>query len=302
VFEPADMEDSYLALKRVPQSKKSHVMSYYRKPIWLSNTFQNIDGLEVNQLEHNTFSNKYGASQIHTTARDLLKYHQALQAGKLLNKDTLKMMYEPIQLLEKKRYVVNGQSNYPAKAAMGWRVANDSSAGRIVFHSGGFRGGRSFLIRNLDKNQVIIVLTNNTETDHRNFSFSMRALNEQSYQLDPISLPRLFANHYLDHGIESAIATYQKYKTANNYTHFDDWDFEEIGNELLEKKDVKAAIALFKLYTEKYPETSYSWSSLANAYEQSGNTSQAIQFYRKAKTLNPDDDDVSAALTLLESQ
>ncbi len=302
VFKPAGMHDSYVGLKRVPETKRSNVMSYYRKPHWLNNEFSNIQQLPVNQSEHQTFRNKYGASQIHTTSRDLFKYHQALQSGQLLQPDTLAQMYQVVELSTGQDYNVSKRSNYAAKAALGWRVAEDHTAGRIVFHAGGFRGGRSLLIRNLDIDQVIIILSNNTETDHLSFSFAMRALNQQTYQLDPISLPRLFANQYLKHGIKAAVTSYRQHQAAAGYRPFVDWDFEEIGEELLQKQDFDAAVALFKLYTEQFPADPYAWAYLGQALHLTGQLDAAIKAYRRAQIMQPDDDSISQKLQSLLSK
>ncbi len=300
IFKPAGMQNSFLGYQRVPTSKRKHIMSYYRKPTWLNNAFIDIKTLAVNQLEKQTYSNKYGASQIHTTARDLFKYHQALQSGKLLKPAIMDVMYQPIALNNDKDYTVSGRSNYPAKAALGWRLADDRSAGRIAFHSGGFRGGRSLLIRNLDKDQVIIILTNNTETDHHSFTFPMRALNQQDYQLDLISLPRLFANLYLENGIESAVASYRKHHADPKYKAFIDWDFEEIGHEMLARKDSNAAIQLAKLYTQQLPDDLYAWMLLGQAYREAKEDKQALQAYQQALALNPEVQEVKLALKQLE--
>ena len=302
IFKPLKMKHSYLTQQNVPEALKKNIVSYYRKPQWLSNQFKNIQTLESNILEAQTFNNKYGGSQIYTTARDLLKFHQGLQNGQLLQEATLQLMYQPMRLKNDKSYTVNATSNYPALSALGWRIAKDQSAGRIVFHAGGFRGGRSFFIRNLDKDQVIILLTNNTETNRHTFTFPMRALNQQKYVLDKKSLARAFSKMYISDGIEAAVMHFQQHKNNPDYILFVDWDYEEIGAELINKKDHKGALALFKLYRDHMPENGYAWSLLGQAYLLNGNKTKAKASYLMAEKLLPEDEEIKQAMQQLQEK
>ncbi len=259
IFQKAAMTQSFLKEKRIPKTLQNQLISYYRRPIWLSDKFQSIDTLQENISNKLTFSNVYGASSIYTTTRDLLKLHYALQGEKILKNVSLQKMYYPFKMKNNREYTINATSNYPAFSGLGWRVAKDSTKGKIVFHSGGLRGGRSFFIRNIDKNQCIIMLTNNEEMDRYNFTFPMRVLNNQEYLLDKISLARTFSSEYLNNGIKSALKKYHQFKNDEHYNEFVGFDFEEIGAELIEKKDTHAAIELYKLYTTEFSDE-YSWS------------------------------------------
>lgn len=287
IFEVAGMHQTFLFKRNVPQHLQKDVVSYYRKPKWLSKRFHLVDTLAANIEDNATFDHIYGASSIHTTARDLLKFHRALQNEMLLSKTTLRTMYTPIRLTGKKEYTINKESNYPAVLSPGWRVAKDSTKGKIVFHSGGFQGGRSFFIRNLQKDQCIIILTNNIETDRYTFTTPMRILNRDGYQLDRISLARLVSNQYLEHGITAATTTFQKYKNDPAYVPLVDFDFEEIGTELIKAGNLSAAVKLFELYADTFPDE-YSWSMLGDAHLSSGNESKALECYEKSLSINPE--------------
>lgn len=301
IFDRLHMKHSFLMKKNVPQHLQKDIMSYYRRPQWLSSSFQNIQSLPENIAEEKTFGNKYGASKIYTTADDLFKFHQALQSYQLINKETTALMYKTFNLPSNYPYDTGLASNYTALSANGWRVAKDESAGRIVFHAGGFRGGRSFFIRNIDKDQVIIMLTNNTETDRYTFTFPMRVLNNQNYKLDKISLPRNFAQQYINHGIDSALNYYQQHQNDSNYQHFIDWDYEEIGREMIEKGDKKSAIALFKLYTQHMPDDGFAWELLAQTQWLTGDKISALKNYRKAQKLLPNNTSIKKAIKHIDS-
>lgn len=287
IFDKAGMKNTFLKKKRVPEGMQNNIVSYYRKPKWLSNTLVIIDTLQENMKERSTFKNNYGASTIHTTARDLLKYHTSLQNGDIINSTSLSKMYTPFKLTNGKEYTVNPKSNYPSLSGLSWRIAKDDTAGETVFHAGGFRGGRTFFIRNITKNQCIILLTNNDLTDRYTFTVPMRILNGLTYQTDKKSLPRFFSIEYTKNGIESALQKYRKFENDEKFKPFIDWDFEEIGAELNEIGDFKATIELYKLYTEKYPKDEFSWSLLGDAYYNYGNKKDALANFKKSLKINP---------------
>ncbi|KQC29484.1 serine hydrolase domain-containing protein [Flagellimonas eckloniae] len=284
-FEILKMNSTFLEKDNVPNEFEKHLVSYYRKPHWLSNGFQNTIGLEENIVELNTFKNNYGESDIHTTTGDLLKFHEALQNGKLISLISLEKMYKSYKPYNNEKYILSEKSNYPSQRGLSWNIAKDSLTGKVVYHAGGFRGGRSFFIRNLTNDQCIIILTNNTETDFYTFTSPMRIMNKIGYQLDKKKLARLFANEYMKNGIESAVEKYNQFKGDEDYIPIIDWDFEEIGQELIKKKDYKSAVSLYKLYTEKYNDE-FAWTLLGDAYLMNGNKIEAKKSFERALHIN----------------
>lgn len=285
IFHKSDMRETFLRKRRVPQHRKEDLVSYYHQPFWLSGNFQDVSQSERRISDDETFSNDYGFSEIRTTTRDLLKFHTALQSGTLLKKESLAKMYTYHYLEDQKEYTVDAKSNYPSYRGLGWCIAKESPD--IVYHSGGSIGGRSFFIRNIEKDQCIIILTNNQEMNRYNFTFPMRVLNAAEYQLDPISLPRAFCKVYLKNGILAALSFYEEKSQEANYTPFVDFDFEEIGAELVEQQDVEAAIAIYKLYVEAFPDE-YSWELLGEAYLLDNKVSEAKRCLKKSLSINPE--------------
>ncbi len=285
IFEKCGMQHTFLKKQRVPDSIQSNIVRYYRKPIWLSDRFQWADSLPENIAEAQTFEKSYGPSDIHTTARDLLKFHNALQNETLLKRASLNAMYTPHLLEDRTAYKVNAKSNYPALSGLTWRIAMDSTMGKIVFHTGGLRGGRSLFMRNITKNQCVIMLTNNEENDRHTFTFPMRVLNNASYTLDKISLARTISTEYLKNGMEVALEKYARYENDDRYIPMIDFDFEEIGEELVAAQDYEAAIAFYKLYTSKFSDE-YSWTALGGAHVLNGTKQEAISCFEKALEIN----------------
>ncbi|MBX2845885.1 MAG: serine hydrolase [Saprospiraceae bacterium] len=299
VFETAGMKTTYLKKRRVPAAQQENIVQYYRKPNWLSPEAVNIDTIPSDRAERETFKNNYGESAVYTTARDLLNYHNALQEGRLLSAESNKKMYQSFELSNGSTYAINRATNYLAQTGLAWGVASDTSEGQIVFHAGGFRGGRNFLIRNTSKNQCIILLSNNDLCNRYTFTAPMRVLNEQSYQLDRISLPKAFCKAYVEQGGKTAFETLQGIENNAHSIPFIDWDYEEIGQEMMDKQDYEAAIKLFQKYTLSYPEDAFSWSMLADAYLANEQRELALTNYQKSLEVNPKHEAAQAGIESL---
>jgi len=91
-----------------------------------------------------------GDGTVNSNTGDLLKWSLALDAGKLVGKDMIQEAFQSVQLPDGK------ETNY----GYGWAVAKAPGIGRLVNHSGGWPGYRTFIEKELDSNYTIIVLTN----------------------------------------------------------------------------------------------------------------------------------------------
>ena len=76
----------------------------------------------------------------------------------------------------------------------------------------------------------------------------------------------------------------------------------QLGYNLLMKKDSDLALEIFKLNTELYPHSGNTYDSLAETYLNLGNKESARQFYRKALEVQPDYPNAAGAKKVLESQ
>lgn len=84
IFVPAGMTRSFLFLGSVPDRLKKGVAAGHRFTNPLATEPVNVETLEGARCSYATRQNLYGAGNVYTTARDLLKFHQALQRGKIL--------------------------------------------------------------------------------------------------------------------------------------------------------------------------------------------------------------------------
>lgn len=286
IFRKAKMKDSYVLESRVPQSKKGRIVERFYRDGILSPIYINANTLGFVKRYKSTYDNTTGSGKIYSTARDLFKYHKALQKGNLLKRRSLQKMYEPVKLTTGKDYKVSPVPNYPSEYSLGWEVAIDDSEGKIVYHPGGEPGTRSYLLRNVTKDRCMIIMTNNTLTDHRSFTFPMRVLENRSFVLDRKLMAFPIAKAYQSGNIESALKKFRELENDKNYRLRED-DINSLGYEILEKGDTKSAIEIFKINVEKFPKSGNVWDSLGEAYLKDGNKVEAIKNYEKAFELDP---------------
>lgn len=98
---------------------------------------------------------KWAGGGIIATASDLVRFHIALDAGKLLKPETLERMYVPATL-------VDGSA---IEYGLGWNVlakplVEDGPAVTWIAHSGGATGGTTYLLRNPRAKLAVAILTN----------------------------------------------------------------------------------------------------------------------------------------------
>jgi CubicO group peptidase (beta-lactamase class C family) len=145
LFEPLHMTDSYLLTDKAPVDNKA--LAYTHGFARLGEDY--LDGV-------------VGDKGICSSVSDLYKFHQGLENGLILKKETLTEAYKP-RSFEKK-----GEKNY----GYGWRMKKQSASDFIIYHNGWWRGFNTLFFRRLKDNTVVIILNNK--------------LNKSIYRITPI--------------------------------------------------------------------------------------------------------------------
>jgi CubicO group peptidase (beta-lactamase class C family) len=94
-----------------------------------------------------------GDGCVNSTTGDLYKWDRALYSNKLVSKSTLDEMVSPLVLMS----VMDSTTFY----GFGVMVQPKSPRGKIISHTGGWPGYATLLIRRVDIDETIIVLSNN---------------------------------------------------------------------------------------------------------------------------------------------
>ena len=91
-----------------------------------------------------------GDKNVYSTTGDLLKFDRALNLNLLINDSLKQMAFSP------KNKTFKSNQNY----GYGFRLKEHKEYGKIVYHTGWWKGFRSYYIKVIEKDQTIIVLNN----------------------------------------------------------------------------------------------------------------------------------------------
>ena len=134
IFEPSEMFSSVIYDRTNFEDLFLPVQGYENKTPW--------EDVYLNGV--------VGDKGVYSTTEDLLKFDRALEKNILIS-DSLKKLAFTKMNLERK-----GNKNY----GYGFRLKEHEKYGKIVYHTGWWKGFRSYFVKVLDKNQTVIVLNN----------------------------------------------------------------------------------------------------------------------------------------------
>lgn len=120
--------------------------------------YQLIDG-EVRNSEFIDVSSRFAAGGTRGTVPDLLRFMKALNDGKLLRPESLKLMYTPMVTRSGGKTGFSGTEGY----AMGWNVVRQPF-GLVYMNDGGQQETRTFIL-NVPEKHFAIAFAMNLETD-----------------------------------------------------------------------------------------------------------------------------------------
>ncbi|MEM7370005.1 MAG: serine hydrolase domain-containing protein [Bacteroidota bacterium] len=143
IFEPLDMQESYVAT-HIQRRKIPHIVTGYKR---IRRRNRDAGGDYVDGV--------FGDKGIYASARDLLKFDDALYHERLVSSSTLLYAYQPSSSSKRRN------NHY----GFGWRMRRDIPD--LVYHFGWWRGFRTCLIRDLQAERTVIILSNQ---DHQRFS------------------------------------------------------------------------------------------------------------------------------------
>jgi tetratricopeptide (TPR) repeat protein len=81
---------------------------------------------------------------------------------------------------------------------------------------------------------------------------------------------------------------------------FTEQEFNALGYQLLEQKRVNEAIEIFKIGTQKFPDSWNVFDSLGEAYMTAGNKNLAIESFMKSLKINPGNENATKMLKKLK--
>ncbi|MBK7981067.1 MAG: beta-lactamase family protein [Ignavibacteriae bacterium] len=135
IFEELGMKNTFIYNQENISSYKDIAVGYEREKIKAQDTF--LNGV-------------VGDKGVYTTVEDMLKFDQALYKGEPVQSEILEEAFKPMH----EKLLIN--DNY----GLGWRINAEDSTNKIVYHTGWWKGFRTYFIRELGKKKTIIILSN----------------------------------------------------------------------------------------------------------------------------------------------
>jgi CubicO group peptidase (beta-lactamase class C family) len=234
----------------------------------------------------------YAAGSLYSTVEDLYLWDQALYTDRVVSAQSKELMFKP------------NLSDY----AYGWVITKTRfGAGvenaPIITHNGGINGFNTIIAR-FPAQRNLIVLLDNTSQGASIDALERQIINilyGQPHELPKMPLADVLINTIEKKGIEAGIAQYHdlKARQATLY-NFSEPELNRVGYQLLQHRQVKEAIEIFKLNVAEYPQGFNTYDSLGEAYMTNGDTELSIKNYKKSLELNPQNGSAIAMLKRLE--
>ena len=189
----------------------------------------------------------------------------------------------------------------------GYTVRPAQFASKVgIGHGGSNRGWESFCQTVPSTGYGIVVMTNSSNgsaviSSLLCFWKKWAAAQGAVVECPKIDIRAVLYGVYRSKGVKDAIARYcELRRTAPDKYAFAAWQLNSMGYDLLRRGDTPAAIDVFRLNVEQFPQDANVYDSLGEAYRQQGNKTLAIENYKKSLLLNPQNDNARDVLQKLK--
>jgi CubicO group peptidase (beta-lactamase class C family) len=307
VFAPAKMSDTYvLTSSSSNRVVTPHILSAMYRTV--PENIKNVrlkDAVRMRRIKYetNNLGSTLGDQNVISTTEDLLKFDQALTAGKLLTQATMDEAFAPTKLNNGQIYYEDFGPQYgKCSYGLGWIVCDSPELGKTVSHDGFNRGIATQFYRNLTKRQTVVMFDN---TEGPNFNQQVAAvidiLNGKSPApaISKKSIARHFGATLLDKGFEAALIKFNELRADAGF-YLDEREMNVLGYDLLFNDYKSQSVEVFRLNVLMFPNSFNVYDSYAEALAENGKRSEAILMYRRAIALNPKSEGSIQALKALE--
>jgi len=219
----------------------------------------------------------YAAGSLYSTARDLYKWDRSLYTDKVLSQASRDLMFKP------------NLSNY----GYGFAIADmtvGSSKMKVISHSGGINGFATLIVRLVDSQSAIILLSNveATVSLQRISRGITNILYDQPYDSPKRSIAETLMDTYGAKGTDAAIAQYRDIKATKAAEYeMSELELTVLASRLLAANKPNDAIQFLKLNTEAFPQSANAQVTLGTIYLRNGDKDSALKAAKKALEIDP---------------
>lgn len=273
IYKPSKMinTDAYELDNAIPNLATGYTMSLEEPGQWKNNIFVNL-------------AKGTPAGGGYSTVDDLLSFANALQNGRLLSKENIALC-------------TSGKVKY-REGMYGYGFEENKINGHRIFgHTGGHDGIACELMIYPDLGYTVVVLTNGEVENYWEVSNLIKkqlvgsapSIDNFFYTKDII---KIVCNKGYEAGIREVERNSKKYSLRENL-------IERYGCKLLFEKKTNQAIDLFKLNNHLFPDSTYGYYYISEAYRFSGQKKQAIEYLKLYIEKEPEDNDAKLKYKLL---
>ena len=242
------------------------------------------------------------AASLHTTVSDLARLATASLKGDweynsgagVLKPETLDLMFRPVE-------------NSPTYG-LGYSISETNGL-KTVGHGGSNRGWQAQLTIAPETGDGIVLLTNSSSGGDVIRAllcdwFAWKTGQPASGNRCKKNIASVLRPHLKKTGnVAEAIALYRRLKKHEpDAYHFGEYQLNLLGYQVMGRGDLDAAIEIFKLNVEMFPEAFNPWDSLAEAYMNKGESKLAVKHYKKSLELNPENRNAQEMINKIEAK
>ena len=174
-----------------------------------------MNGIDYISNDFHYMSGLAGDGGVYSTTEDLFKWDRVLYTEKLVSKSSLDEAFSPT--------VLNDGSS--TKYWLGWGIGKSYSGKKTVNHGGGWIASRTFLLREIEEDNTVVILTNHSSRHIYNIRKAVsQIIHDQPFEVSKIGISNIIGKEVVNKGIDEAISSYEHLKN----TELEKYNFDKI--------------------------------------------------------------------------
>ncbi len=263
---------------------------------------------EVSPIGHSNEAN--AAASLLTTAQDYARFLNAIVKSQGLKPPTAAAMLQPERSLESATWGASEEAKQHLSWGLGWGL-QATQRERAFWHWGDNGDAKAFTMVDVDTGSGFVYFANSSDGLSIAGAIVELVFGEPSWALgwldyerhdDPARIARLTLIRSHDEGGVEGLTTALQRLRASQPDLMTEGLVDKLGHQLLERKNVEAALAVFRFNVQTSSESASAHESLGEAYLTAGSYDSALQSYRKSLALDSDDETVERALRWIEQR
>lgn len=253
-----------------------------------------------------------------TTIADYAKFIEAVMQRRGLEESTWDSMLAPsIRIRSKHQFptlsdeTTDEYDSIELSYGLGWGLFT-SEYGRAFFKEGHGPGWQNYNVNFPDQKTAIIIMTN-SDNGESVFKDLLEEVIRDTYtpwewegyipyyMLEPMPIGRYLYDIMMFQHVDRAVEAYRRISPGPSRGRFifDEGQLNDLGYQMIREGKLEAAVKLFELNVEEYPESANSYDSRGEGYMLNGQNDLAIESYERSLELDPENENAREMLRRL---